>query len=300
LNFITYLLFKVCVYPLSFLPFAILYKISDALYLILYYIFQYRKKVVYNNLQQAFLTKSKKEIASIAKQSYRNLADTLVESVKLFSISQKEFSKRMQLSDATLPNRYFQKKQSVIAISGHFGNWEYGSIMNHFIPHHLVVLFKPLKNPYINKAIVESRSRFGLQIWNNRNTPAFFDQSFTEPYMIVFIGDQNPSNPKKSYWTTFLGRDTCFYSAAAKYALQFNLPILSFYIKRTKRGFYQLVPFQVVNQPQKYTKDELCEKIAREYERLLLLDPANWLWTHKRWKHQKADYTKEVENTLVL
>ncbi len=257
----------------------------------LYYVLQYRKAVVYDNLQQAFPEKSTLEIESIAKQTFQNLADTLIESIKLFGISKKDFMQRMQLTDDALTKRYFADGKPVIAISGHFGNWEYGAIMNEFIQHQLIILYKPLKNKWLNEEIVQSRSRFGLKIWSNRNTQALFEASFAKPPMYVFIGDQNPSNPNKAYWSTFLGRDTCFYTATAKYALQYNLPILSFYIRRIKRGFYTMDTFELITNPKQFTQDEICEKIVREYERQVLLEPSNWLWTHKRWKHQKIiDY----------
>lgn len=287
MQFITYCLFKLFIYPIAALPFSILYKISDGLYFLLYDVFGYRKKVVYDNLQQAFPHKSELEIEVIAKQNYKNLADTFVESIKLFGISQKDFMRRMQLTDDALTNRYFEQGQPVIAISGHFGNWEYGAIMNEFIKHQLIILYKPLKNKFLNKEIVESRSRFGLKIWSNRNTATLFKQNFSKAPMYVFIGDQNPSNPQKAYWSNFLGRDTCFYTATAKYALLHNLPILSFYIKRVKRGFYTMDTFELIAEPNQFTQDEICEKIVREYERQVLIEPANWLWTHKRWKHKR-------------
>jgi len=199
---------------------------------------------VYDNLRKAFPQKNEREIEAIAKQTYVNLADTIIESIKLFGISKAAFMQRMQLSDDVLTNRYFEKEQPVIAISGHFGNWEYGAIMNEYIKHQLIILYKPLKNKYLNESIVESRSRFDLKIWSNRNTAALFKESFTKPPMYVFIGDQNPSNPNKAYWSTFLGRDTCFYTATAKYALQQNLPILSFYIEEQNVVF---IPWILLN-----------------------------------------------------
>lgn len=290
MQYITYFLFKLFIYPIAALPFTIIYKISDGLYFLLYYILKYRKGIVYDNLRRAFPKKSKLEIEVIAKQNFRNLADTLIESIKLFGISKKEFRRRMQLSDDELTNHYFAEGKPVIAISGHFGNWEYGAIMNEYIKHQLIILYKPLKNKMLNEEIVQSRSRFGLKIWSNRNTQALFVESFAKSPMYVFIGDQNPSNPRKAYWSTFLGRNTCFYTATARYALQYNLPILSFYIRRLKRGFYTMDTFELVADPQQFTQNEICEKIVREYERQVLLDPSNWLWTHKRWKHQKEDY----------
>lgn len=287
MQIISFLAFYIFIYPVSWLPFFVLYRISDLLYFLLYYLFKYRKNIVYDNLVKAFPEKKSLFIEQVAKQSYKNLADTIVESIKLFSISEQSFLERMKLSDNELTKQYFNKQQPVIAISGHFGNWEYGAVMNHYIQHQLIILYKPLRNKHLNKAIVQSRSKFGLKIRSNKNTKNVFEEKFERPSMVVFIGDQTPSNTKNAYWTNFLGRETCFFKGAAKYSLTYNLPILSFYIKRTKRGFYSMDTFELIPEPMKYSQDEICEIIAREYERQILIEPANWLWTHRRWKHQR-------------
>ena len=83
-------------YLLSLLPFAVIYFISDGVYFFLYYVFGYRRAVVMANLKIAFPDKSNKELKKISKQFYHNLTDTFLEIIKLISMSEKTFSKRMQ------------------------------------------------------------------------------------------------------------------------------------------------------------------------------------------------------------
>src|SRR5687768_1426543 len=81
-------------YILSLLPFFVLYGISDFIFFITYYLAGYRKKVVLGNLDIAFPEKSKEEKKAIAKEFYRNLVDTFIETIKLLSISDIEIRKR--------------------------------------------------------------------------------------------------------------------------------------------------------------------------------------------------------------
>ena len=84
-------------YLVSLLPFFILYAISDFAFFLLYHVFAYRKKIVTDNLKIAFPQKSVEEINSIAKQFYENLVDNFIETIKLLSLSEKEFVKRASI-----------------------------------------------------------------------------------------------------------------------------------------------------------------------------------------------------------
>ena len=82
-------------YVISLLPLRILYFISDFAYFNLYYVFGYRKKVVMDNLRNAFPEKTEFERQKIAKKFYRNLTDTFLESIKLISISKSDIHKHI-------------------------------------------------------------------------------------------------------------------------------------------------------------------------------------------------------------
>ena len=82
-------------YVLSLLPFPVLYLFSDFAYLILYYVIGYRKKIVMNNLRQAFPEKTEAERKKIAMRFYRNFVDNWIESIKLLSISKRAINKRI-------------------------------------------------------------------------------------------------------------------------------------------------------------------------------------------------------------
>lgn len=287
MKYINFLLFWLVIKPVSHLPFFLLYSLSDALYFVLFYVVKYRKEVAFDNLSKAFPIKDKIEIDKIAKSSYRNFCDTIVESLKLFSISKHQLKKRLTHNDVTFVEQYFDHGKPIIATTGHFGNWEYTSIMCSRLKHQIIPLYKPLKNKYLDKKVRESRSKFGAILWSNKQTKALFEADYKRFPMYVFIGDQSPSNPLKAYWTNFLGIETAFFRGAARAALKYNYPVITFYVKRVKRGYYQLIAKKLIEQPLDYTEDKICETIAKAYEEMVLKEPTNWLWTHKRWKHKK-------------
>ena len=82
---------------ISLIPFWLIYRISDLLYYINFYVIRYRKEVVYKNLHLSFPEKSDAEIDRIARAFYRHFSDFLVESIKCISISRTEFAKTIQV-----------------------------------------------------------------------------------------------------------------------------------------------------------------------------------------------------------
>ena len=61
--------YLVC-YMVSLLPFWILYRISDVLYIVFYYVMGYKRKIVRNNLRISFPHKEMNEIIAIEKKFY--------------------------------------------------------------------------------------------------------------------------------------------------------------------------------------------------------------------------------------
>src|SRR5690348_2395385 len=101
----------------SRLPFWILYRISDFLFFVSYYLVRYRRKMVSKNLKRSFPEKPDSERRKIAREYYRNLCDYAVEMIKLLTISKEELSNRMVYSDVSVAEKYKQKNQSIIVLA---------------------------------------------------------------------------------------------------------------------------------------------------------------------------------------
>src|SRR5688500_7231019 len=81
-------------YLFSLLPLRILYFFGDAIYGLVFYILKYRRDVVMSNLLIAFPEKSENERLKISKQFYHNFIDTMIESIKLITMSKKQLLRR--------------------------------------------------------------------------------------------------------------------------------------------------------------------------------------------------------------
>lgn len=287
---ISKLLFYLIIKPLSWLPFRVLYVISDGLAFLLFSVIGYRKKVVLSNLRRSFPKKSEKEIQQIAKKFYKHLSDIIVESVKFFSISKKEALKRLHVINPEVIDAFAEKGQSVILVGGHYSNWEIIAIsLDLKIKHQTVALFSKLTDPFFNKVMLKTRSRYGIKMVTTKDSGRFFEEDSKANTATVFGADQSPTYNKNVIWTTFLHQETAIAYGTERYAKKYNYPVIYGAIQRVKRGHYSFELSLITDTPNDTPHGFISVEHTRRLEAQINADPTNWLWTHKRWKRKRKE-----------
>jgi KDO2-lipid IV(A) lauroyltransferase len=282
------LLYYLLLKPLSMLPYPILYGISNFFYYLIYYVVGYRKKVVFKNLKNSFPEKTDAELTVIMKKFFRHFCDLVVESVKNFSIQDKEASRRLVSVNLEVMNRYAEKGQSVILCGGHYANWELWAVAGpQQLKHQVVAIYKKLRNDYFDQKMRDSRGKFGLHLVRTLDTGEYFKSNHDKNIAMVFGFDQSPSNPKKCIWINFMGQETGALFGAEKYAKDYNLPIIYGEARKIKRGHYEMRYELVTETPGDYAHGELTQILHTRLEKDIRKTPEYWLWSHKRWKHKR-------------
>jgi KDO2-lipid IV(A) lauroyltransferase len=283
-TFLYYLLLK----PLSLLPLRLLYVLSDGMYQLLYHVVGYRKQVVRENLRRSFPERSEAEIEAIAQRFFRRLCDLIMESVKLFSISEAELMRRCEIKDASLPNHYAAQGRSVIIFAGHYHNWEISAAASdRQMKHQTVGAYVPLSDAFMDRVAKASRSRFGLIMISVKAVRAFFETHQGPPIAMLFAGDQSPRRPERAHWMTFLNQDTGVMKGTENYARQHDLPVIYGRILRPRRGYYAFEFELVTDTPQATEPGFITEACTHLLEADILREPSAWLWSHRRWKHRR-------------
>jgi len=293
--FILHYLILGVIYVLSLLPFWILYRISDLSYLIIYKLFKYRIQVTRKNLKAGLPHISEEKLRQIEKQFYRHLGDVLVETIKSFSISKTELLKRMKIENAELLDKHLRSGKSLIAVTGHYGNWEWAAMSLALqVNYPAYGLYLPLKNKVFNASMVRSRSRFGVRLVAVKELADKMEQLKNETCIWGFIVDQSPAKPDRAHWIEFLNQDTAVATGTDRYARHYNLGVVFGKITKVKRGYYRLNYEEVCIDSTKAAEGEISKKHSGILENVIRKEPSYWLWTHKRWKH-----TKSAEVNLV-
>jgi len=267
-----------------------MYCFSDFLYFIFFYIIKYRKKVVLLNLHNSFPEKNEKEIQLIAKKFYKHLCDILLEGIKGFKISKKQILKRHRLINPEFLNSYFERGQSVIVATAHYSNWEWGSLSGGLqTKFNLIGFYKPLTNNDIDTLLQNSRAKCGMKLISIFETYKTFVKSKDEVFAYVLASDQSPSNHKKAYWVDFLHHETACLHGIEKYAKLYNYPVLYIHIYRIKRGYYEIEIKKIIENPSEYKDGEITKLYMEMLEKIIIENPYEWLWSHRRWKKTRKE-----------
>jgi len=277
---------------LAYLPFWALYLVSDVLYFLVFYVVGYRRKVVAKNLRNSFPEKTEKEILTLSKKYYQYLCDLTLESLKKITMSKEDALKHCKFHNPEILNRFKSENRSVILLMGHYGNWEWaGSSFTLSTDYQLYVIYKVLSNPYFEKLMVVSRTMFGTRLIKVENTLRDMLANKSNPATYAFIADQTPF-PQGAYWTTFLNQDTPLFTGAEKLAKKLNYPVVFVNVKRVKRGYYEVFPEVLFEEPKLCKENEITEVYIRRLETEINKMPETWLWSHRRWK-----YTRDQDST---
>lgn len=278
-------------YLISLIPFFILYRISDCIYFLLYYVAGYRKKIVMKNLHIAFPEKTEKEKIAIAKQFYKNLIDTFLESIKMLSMSDKTFAKRAQMDFREI-NELIAEGRNIQMHSGHQMNWEYGhwAVATQInIP--WVGVYMKIANQAVDRLFRKLRTKGPTVLVGVHEFKTRGHQVFSGQYALGLIADQNPNNPKRAYWLNFFGKPVSFATGPDKGARKNNPAIIFVKFVKVKRGYYRFDVKVVAKEGAVFAEGEVTRLYRDFLEETIRQDPANYLWTHRRWRREyQPDY----------
>lgn len=281
-----YLFYRFAIFVFRWLPFTFIYKLSDALSAIIYYLLPYRKKMVIQNLSQCFPKKSPADIRQLTREFYRHFTDILLESFKGASLSNAEMVKRYTITNPEVTNAYYRQGKSVIVVGGHYANWEWGICVGLQVEHLPLIIYRPIRNTLINQHFQRSRGSKGLKLVPIRQTAAAFEQYKNERVGYIMMADQSPTGAMmpQAFWVHFLNRETPCVYGPEKYAKRTKYPVLYFDVQRVKRGYYTLTFVPMFDDPSKTEATEITRKYMEMLETIIQKKPQDWLWSHNRWK----------------
>jgi Kdo2-lipid IVA lauroyltransferase/acyltransferase len=274
-------------YLISLLPFVVLYAISNFMYFILYKILKYRIPVTRTNLAISFPQKSETERLKIEKQFYKNLCDSVVENIKLLSISKTTLNKRFECNWDLIAQTQATGRVTQAYLS-HCFNWEYGTVAaNWNVPSRFVGLYNPISNKAFDKLIFKIRSRSGGLFIDMNDMQKEMSSLQKQDICWGFVADQNPSEPRRSAWEHFLNRETAFFKGPELVARRYNNIVFFGQILRVKRGYFKCIAHLETDNPRDLPDGELTKRYVAFLEKCIMQQPDNWVWSHRRWKHQR-------------
>ena len=301
MRFLYPIIYGIC-YVFSLLPLRVHYFISDVvLFPFIYYIIQYRRKVVRKNLTECFPQKNLEDIIAIEKRYYHWFTDYLLETLKLFSISREEIMRRMTFEgiDEAVERMTNENKTFMFVYLGHYCNWEWIASLSYWIPEsfHAAQIYHPLYNKLFDRIFLQVRSRPGGENIPMKTVLKRIIELKKEnrKTLIGFISDQAPKWNSMHHWTEFLNHKTFFFIGAEQIGKKTDALFYYMDISRPRRGYYHC-RFRLMEDDAKGIPDyELTDQYAKLLEENIQKHPEYWLWSHKRWKRTYDQWLQRQE-----
>lgn len=291
----------------TYLPFRFLYGLSDAIAFLLDKVVRYRRGLVEENLRLAFPKLEAPEIRSLRRQFYLHFSDVWLETLKGLSMPASEFEKRVKLQNPELLLQFLKEGRAVMVLASHRSGWEW------LTPSHSLLLqvpidavYKKVKNNFFDQLMLQIRSRFGARMLEKRDLLRDSIERRKVPRLLAIMFDQSPQKRQNHRWFMFMNRPTPFYNASEKLATKLNMPVVFSDMDRTSRGHYTVKFHLITDQPASLEEGVITKEYIRIIEEGIYRRPADYLWTHKRWKlhpleeWQKAGDGKDPASTKGL
>ena len=292
LIFMQYLIYLL-VYPIfwcvSILPFRLLYLFSDFIYLIVYYIIQYRKKTVRENLAIALPNLSDKERFIIEKKFYHHMCDIFLEMIKTMTISKEEICKRYVFKNFEVYKELEKQEKSVALMCAHYASYEWAVSMNFHATFKGYGIYKQISNPYFDKLVHTIRSKFEAKLITTKETiPTIINNNRDNKLAVYgFASDQSPKQNTAYHYSTFMGVEVPVHTGAEMLAKRYNMNVIFLKTKKVKRGYYE-GRFEILSEDaSKVPNYDITDYFLKLVEEQIHEAPEYYLWTHKRWKYSR-------------
>lgn len=277
----------------AFLPLRVLYVVADVIYLIMYHMVKYRRDIVERNLRGCFPDMDDAGRRAIERKFYRNLADIIVETVKLLHISDATIKKHIVFENIGLIDSYTAQGKSVAVYFAHCGNWEWGTSMTISVDQatrdrvEYCQVYRPLRNRLFDRLMLDVRSRFdSLSLPKSMVLRDLIKLRRAGKITVTgFMSDQKPSHGDPTVPIVFLGRPTAFISGTEHLAAKMGMPAVYWDTDKIARGRYKVTCRLLADDPASLPDRELTHRYAAALQQTILRDPSIWLWTHDRWKY---------------
>jgi len=268
---------------------------------LLFYVIGIRKKVVFENLKRAFKDKkSDRELKDIARRTYRNFSQTLIEFFRLPYMDEDELYRTVSFVNFEKAKEAASLKRGVILVMGHFGNWEITGAAICNLGYPLSTLTAPMKNELVDRIVVQHRKAVGFNVIprGSISVKEVF-KALRRGEFVGFLSDQDAG--PDGVFVNFFEKCVSAPPGPAAIALKRNIPIVLCFPIRQKGGRHRVIVEGPIY-PSKFRESEdgireLTQKYTSLLEDYIRKYPDHWLWMHRRWKSSRQQTVDSRQGT---
>lgn len=276
---------------LSRIPLALWYPFASFLAFVAWKVFPYRRHVVEGNLKACFPEWDDATRERVIRDYYRGFADIFVEVARSLRLSKEEIGRRVKLLNPELVRAEVALGKPVLLMAAHQCNWEWLLLsLSAELGVPMEAVYKPLVNDWAERNMLALRTRFGARMVPAQELLGDILRQRGRPRALAIVGDQEPVQSERRHWLKFLNRDTAFFLGSEQITRRTRYASFFLRIRRVSRGHYESEFVPLVAAGETLAEGEFTTRYASMVEEQIRAAPADWPWSHKRWKLKKPVY----------
>ena len=245
-------------------------------------LFRSKKKII-SNIKKALPEIGEKNIEIISKKMWKNYGRILSEYVFIKNFRNSKNDKIISVEGQEILDKIKNTKEPVVFISGHFNNFELMAMQIEKSGINLAAIYRPLNNIFLNKIMERIRKKYICRKQIKKGSSGTRDllKSFKKNYSIALMIDQRVSEGIRC---EFFGQPALTTTIPAQLFKKFGCKIVPVYVERINGIFFKIKVSEPINFSKESSIEEITLDLNKWLERMILINPGQWIWSHNRWK----------------
>lgn len=289
-DFSEFLAVRIVLSILQAMPLSWGYTLARGLAWLAYKIDRRHRVVADQNLQIAFPQWSATERDQAIREVYVHFCSMVIEMTHLpRMLHVHNWKKYMQLGRGDEMVSALLSGRPLIVITGHFGNWELAGYALALFGFNSYAVARPLDNPWLDDLLKRFRKKTGQELLNKNGDSNRMADLLDAGGILCTLADQDAG--QNGLFVPFFGKPASTHKAVALLALHHQALVAVVGTRRVGTGLKYLIDVEVVLDTKTYLDDQnavrrLTQDYTLAWERLVSKAPEQYLWLHRRWKHE--------------
>lgn len=288
-----YYLFKIAHSIACALPLSFVYRVAVFLADIKYALSRTDRRAVRENLQ--VICGERPDLDGVAREVFRNFAKYLVDFFRMPRFTRSFLETHVEFENLHYLQEALSRKQGVIIMTAHIGNWELGGLTLGRMGYPLTAVALPHKEPALDEFFNRQRAEGGVTVVSVRHAIRRCLRALRENKIVALLADRDFSATGEVM--PMFGRATMVPRGLAMFAYRTGAVILPMFLRR-KAG--SLVGYTLtIDAPLEYPENfrqmdeprfirEMMRRQVAVLEEYIRRDPSQWLIFRRFWVDQET------------
>ena len=274
-----YFLYRLAQGLVSVLPLGLSYWIAGRIADLHFFFSHKSRRQVFKNLHWIYDGRPLRDSSQKAREVFHHFAEYLVDFLRLSDMGEEEFLTRVHVTGLEYVQGGLKKGKGLIAVTAHFGNWEWGGVELSLLGYPVHALALAHRNRLVNQFFIQQRNQKGIHVVSKDRDIWKITEHLGKNELLVLVTDRDFSN--NGIPVSFLGRNVYFPRGPAALSRRCGSPLVVGFVIRERKDTFHLVfePPIAIEKTENLSEDlqQMTQTLALRFENTIRRYPTQWL-----------------------